>query len=302
MFYFQQGVITRTQAKNLRIITISVAAMGAILNTAVILVIIIDPLKTFRKGAWITILNLAIADFITCISTIGIWGDRFLKLEKPLLYYDICQFTWSFSNSASFFQLTFFTVQIYVITKFPLKSRFIFTEAKIVLVTLGVWLFSFLLGLSELSYIWFPLKACLKIYAAQISFLEIAVIVQVILNIRVAIEITKSRRRTGNDSSQKHRRIAKTVITLTLILFFTAFPFLVFRQIEYIFRLGHLGQSKTAKILGVLTYCYAPIAMLNFTANPILYSLRLPDYRRALFWLVKLNVAHHRQHKICRRS
>ena len=69
---------------------------------------------------------------------------------------------------------------------------------------------------------------------------------------------------------------------LTFILFLTAFPSFVFKLIELIFRLGHLGQSKTAKIFSDIFYCYAPIMTLNFTANPILYSLRLPDYRRTL--------------------
>ena len=268
----------------LKIITISFAATGIILNAAVVLAIVIDPLKTLRKGAWITILNLAIADAVTCVSIIGIWGSSFFKLDKNLLYIDCCHIAWGCGISASFLMLTFFALQIFMITEFPLKSRFMLTEGKSALVTLTIWLFSFLLGLSQISCNYFPLQMCFKFYIAHAGILQFTVLVQIALNIHIAITIKKSGRHIGKQSCQnsKHKNIAKTVMILTFILFLTAFPSFVFKLIELIFRLGHLGQSKTAKIFGDIFYCYAPIMTLNFTANPILYSLRLSDYRRTL--------------------
>ena len=284
MLYFLQIALTETQAKNLRIITVSFAATGAILNAAVILAIIVNPLKTLRRGAWITILNLAIADLITCISTIGLWGSEFFKLDMNLLYHDICNFFWYFGISGSFLELTFFTVQIYMITKFPLKSRLMFTEIRTVLLTVAVWAFSSLLGLCQIAHHYFPRHVCLKLYVAQIGVLLIALFVQIVLNINVAIAITRSGRSTGDDSSQntKHKDIAKTVIILTLILFVTAFPFFMLKLIEYVNRMGYFVGSENIMRLDHIFYCFAPVAMLNFTANPILYSLRLTDYRRTL--------------------
>ena len=288
IFVLQRG-LSNSQKIKIRIVTMAVATTGAIFNTAVILAIITDPLKTLRKGAWITILNLAIADLISCISGFCVFGwDFFKAIEESETEFAIFNFGWSFGISSSFLMLTFFTVQIYVITKFPLTSRFMFTDVKVVLITLAIWFFSFPLGLSYISYLKYPLEVGLKLWAAQICVLQIALLVQVILNISVTIEIMKSGRSTGNHSSQnnKHRNIAKTVIILTLVLLITAFPYLLFRQIEFIFRMGHFGDGKSAHILGSLSSCYVPIAVLNFTANPILYSLRLPDYRRTLLAFV----------------
>ena len=270
-----------------------VTAMGAILNTVVILAVIIDPLKSLRKGPWITLLNLAIADIITCISAFCVFGswEYFKTLYESKLYHAICQFGWGFGSSASFLMLTLFTAQIYVVTKYPLKSRYIFTEAKMVFATLSVWLFSFFLGLFNIAYISFPLKLSLKLYLISNSILFAAVITQVVLNIRVTLEILRSGRCTGNDSCQnnKHRNIAKTVILLTTILFFTAFPYFVLKQFEYIYRMGYLGQSYTARMSAKIYHWYAPIGMVNFAANPILYSLRLPDYKRTLLFFVGMN-------------
>lgn len=267
-----------------------VAATGAIFNIVVILAIIIDPLKTLRKGAWITILNLAMADFLSCVACFCLWGKPFFTaIKKSDVLQALCSFAWGFSTSASFLMLTFFTVQIYVITKFPLKNRFMFSAEKTVLVTIAVWLCSVPLGLSYISYLCFDnVKTNLKIWAARIGILQIALLVQIILNVQVVIEIKKSGRSTGNEScrNNKHRNIAKTVTILTLILFFTAFPYFLFKQIEFIVRQGLFGDDKTSQIARFLSYCYAPIALLNFTANPILYSLRLPDYRRTLLAFV----------------
>jgi hypothetical protein len=190
---------------------------------------------------------------------------------------------------ASFFMLTFFTLQIFMLTKYPFKSRLFLTQGKTVLVTLAIWLFSFLSGFSEIADNYFSLRTCLKIFVAQISVLEFSVFIQIVLNIHIIIAIKKSERSTGEHSCQnsKHKNIAKTVMILTLILFFTAFTSSVFKLIEFIFRLGHLGHSKSAKIFADIFYCYVPIMTLNFTANPILYALRLRDYRRTLLALLR---------------
>lgn len=272
----------------LLVITMAVAAMGALFNTTVILAIIIDPLKTLRKGAWITILNLAIADLISCVSCFCLRGRAFFKTMYRRLISGIFNFGFGFGVSGSFLLLTFLTVQIYLLTKYPLKSRFMLTDLKIVVATILAWVLAFVLGLSRIAYLHLSGDASFQLYLAQIGVLELALFIQIILNLQVSVEIMKSGRSAGNDScrNKKHRNMAKTVIILTLILFLTAFPYFVFKQIEFIVRLGHFGQSKSVKILRYVSYFYAPIMILNFTANPILYSLRLPDYKRTLLALV----------------
>jgi hypothetical protein len=199
----------------------------------------------------------------------------------------ISNFGWGFGVSASVLWLTFLSVQIFVITKFPLKSRYWFTTLKIVLVGIAIWLFAFLLGFSHTIYSFrLPVMMSLKIWTAGFVVLQIALVVQIVLNIQVAVEIIRSGRNSGNPQNAKHKNIAKTVIILTLILFLTVFPYFLSRLLEYLARQGYFGQYKTIVVLSYLSYCYAPIAMLNFAANPILYALRLPDYRQTLLAFV----------------
>ncbi|CAB4031209.1 adenosine receptor A1-like [Paramuricea clavata] len=279
--------LTEEDKMKVRIATMSVAAVGILLNLVVIIAIVIDPLKILRKGPWITILNLATADLISCISAFCLWGETFFNKTQNDLYSATVTFGWTFGVSASFLLLTFFAVQIFLLTKFPLKSRYCLTTQRIALVCILLWLFACLLGFSCIV-VWLdkPKLDYLKISAAQIGVLQIALVVQIVLNIQVAFEIIRSGRSAGNPENAKHKNIAKTVIILTLILFFTAFPYFIVQQIDFLVRLGYLGQGKTAKALFSLSRCYVPIAILNFGANPILYALRLPDYRQTLLAFV----------------
>ena len=260
----------------------AVAVLGTVLNLAVIVSIVIDPLKVLRKGPWITILSLAFADLITCISGFSAWGWKHLVSENIDLdqYFTFVDFFYAFGTSASFLTLTFLTMQIFFITKYPMKSRYWLTTTKVILLGIGVCLFAVLLGLSNIAWLRYHWRKCLKIYIARIAILQVATVVQVILNIRVATMIIRSGRTTGNTQITKHKNIAKTVMILTLILFFTAFPFVLFKQLEFLARLEYIGgRGETAKLLSNISVVYTPIAFLNFTSNPILYSLRLTDYR-----------------------
>ncbi len=270
--------------RKIETVSMSVAAVGALLNSVVIVALAIDPLKILRKGPWVNILNLAIADLISCISCFCVWGGMvFFKGIMPELYFTIGIFSWGFGTFSSYLFLTFLTVQIFLITKFPIKTRFWFTTLKIVAVGIVIWLFACLLGITFITHLFHLSRtADLGIWVARLGVLFIALVVQLILNILVIVEIIKSRRSTGNAENTKHRNIAKTVFILTLILFTTAFPFFVLRQMCFLSELGYIFEGRTCSKFFYLSYCYIPIAMVNFAANPILYALRLPNYRQTL--------------------
>ena len=279
--------------RKVNIVSMTASAVGAVLNIAVIIAIVVDPLKVLCKGPWITILSLAIADVITCISSFLLWGSEDFNPARILLYDQIVDYFWGFGYSASFLMLTFFTVQIFFITKYPMKSRYWLTTTKIILFGMGLWFLAILLGLGNIAWVHFQWQESLKISIAQYGILEIVTIVQVALQIQVAVEIVKSGRRISeNDEITKHKKIAKTVIILTLVLFITALPYFVLRQIEFSTRLKYFGENKTIQILKCISVLYTPIAMMNFVANPILYSLRLPDYKNSLLAMVGLRTSY----------
>ncbi|XP_028401803.1 lysophosphatidic acid receptor 4-like isoform X2 [Dendronephthya gigantea] len=270
----------------------SVSSIGMLCNLLLILVMLINPLKVLHRGAWVTILNLSIAD---CLAS----GSLFSKLcfhqiegETPPKWLEITlNFLWMFSVSASFMLLALLTVQVYMIIKYPVKSRLMITKCKIAVTGTIIWILAICMGLSQISYIWMInddlSMRVFCLYIVAIAILEIATAFQVVLKILIAIEILKSRRQLKNAKipNKKEKDVAKTVIILNLILIVTAFPYFVAKQIAYVTRL-RLG---TDPMFINFSYYYEPIALLNFVTNPLLYSLRLQDYRRSLLALFNFN-------------
>ncbi|XP_046860152.1 2-oxoglutarate receptor 1-like [Xenia sp. Carnegie-2017] len=279
----------------LLIITVSIAVLGALLNSAVILAMIFDPLKILRKGPWITILNLAIADLLSCVFCFLDWTSfpifKIFYLSNSEIKF--VAFGWSFSTGASFLFLTFFSVQIFFLTMNPLKRRFTFTTSKVFSASVGIWLFSIPIGFCYVIDIFQPVhdqdhSEHIKFWVIRIAFLHFLTLVQLTLNMQVVIKIIRSRRNTEDDCIQnnKHRNIAKTVVILTAILFITTFPFLLLKQIEFVSRMNKTHKSKFIAKLGKIVYLFYPVLIINFVANPILYSLRLRDFRRSLLALI----------------
>ncbi|CAB4016249.1 galanin receptor type 2-like [Paramuricea clavata] len=267
----------------------TVDVIGMICNILLILVIIIDPLKILHRGAWITILNISVADFIAC-------GSNFVTLlfayenihAVPQIAIDVSTFFWMLGVGASFMLLASLNVQIYIIIKYPMKSRLMLTTKKVVLSCIIVWAAAIGMGLTEIGYIWISGNEVFYLYIAKIASLEMAVVCQVVLKILTAVEILGSRYDGLNaeTQNQKQKEVAKVVTILNVILIVTALPYFLAKQIEYI---GRLGDSSYDSLVTKFPYYYQPVALLNFVLNPLLYSLRMRDYRRSLIALFTFN-------------
>ena len=261
-----------------------VDAIGAFLNILLIIAFLADPLKVLRRGVWITILNLAFADLISCVAN---FLDVGLISEFDVtdsMTFRIVRFFLTFGVSASFMLLATLTVETYVVTKYPIKGRVVLTRNKTVILCAMAWFLAMPLGLSNIAYLFTDnFSRLMKIYIAQIAVLELTVIIQVILKALIIREIMKSRRNINTHHQQqqnnKHKEIAKTIIILNMILIVTALPYFVSKQLEFVWKLRVVGGNQ---LLWRFSNYYEPIAAINYLANPILYALRLPDYRRTL--------------------
>ncbi len=266
----------------------TVDAVGVFCNTLLIIVILTDPLNVLRKGAWLTILNLSFADLIAGVSNFMIIG---LSSYFRTSYSNVAAvffFLWMFGVGGSFILLTFLTIETYVIVKYPIRSRLILSGKKIRLSYVVSWILAAILGLSHVAYKFADLELAqfMKIYIAQIAVLEFAVIVQVVLKVLIIREIVESGRNMADARTEqrnnKHKEIAKTIVMLNVILIVTAFPYFVAKQIEYLYKWGVIGGDSLAMLF---SNYYEPVALLNFTLNPVLYSLRLSEYRHSLLAL-----------------
>ncbi|XP_046859790.1 uncharacterized protein LOC124453077 isoform X2 [Xenia sp. Carnegie-2017] len=249
-----------------------------------------DPLNELRRGPWITILSLSIADFTASLSQFMIVGlGRLFKVKpsKAVIYSVL--FFWMFGTAGSFFHLTSLTWQTYMIAKYPKYRQQMFSTKKIYILCATVWLIAICMAFAEVTSLYIKkFDQLMYIYITVYAVLEIAVLLQIILKCFIFKVVLQSRQDTKVNAKQyntKHFEIVKAIIVLNVLLLVTAFPYFVAKQVEFIQRLGKI-QSELA---WRFSYYYEPVAMVNFAVNPIVYALRLPVYRNSLKAFFKKN-------------
>ncbi|XP_046859727.1 cannabinoid receptor 1-like isoform X1 [Xenia sp. Carnegie-2017] len=265
------------------ITTMVVSTVGVLTNGLLIVVIVKDPLNKLRRGPWITILSLSIADITASLSQFMIVGlGRLFEVKPSEAVILSVLFFWMFGAAGSFFHLTSLTWQTYIIAKYPIRSQQMLSTRKIYKLCATVWLIAICIAFGELTSMYTKKNEQLMYtYITVYAVLEIAVLLQIILKCFILKVVLQSRQDTKVNAEQhntKHLEIVKAIIVLNVLLVVTALPFFVAKQVEFIHRLGKL-QGELAERF---SYYYKPVAMMNFAVNPIVYALRLPDYRNSM--------------------
>ncbi|XP_046859765.1 cannabinoid receptor 1-like isoform X2 [Xenia sp. Carnegie-2017] len=272
------------------ITTMVISTVGVLTNGLLIVVIVKDPLNKLRRGPWITILSLSIADFTASLSQFMIVGLGRLFEVKPseAVIYSVLSF-WMFGAAGSFFHLTSLTWQTYMIAKYPIRSRQMLSTRKIYILCATVWSIAICVAFGELTSIYNKkIEQLMYTYITLYAVLEIAVLILVIGKCLILIIVWQNRQNTTVNAKQhnrKHLEMVKTIILLNILLLVTAFPYFVAKQVEFIQRLGKIQ----GELAWRFSYYYKPVAMVNFAVNPIVYALTLPDYRNSLKALFKKN-------------
>ena len=260
-------------------ITLAVSIIGVISNTLLVIVTILDPLKILRKGPWATIINLAFADLLTSVGSIMFCRLTLLGVYDGMIWANFVQNT---GYSASFFMLTFLTVEMYVITKYPLHRKLMLTRRNVIATYTFSWCAALLFG--SIPY-YTSFQYAIKLYIAWIGILELSVVILMFFKVLVILEIVENRESFRSDyRSTKYKHIAKTVIILNVILILTAFPYFISKQLEF---LGRLRKIENSVLISRFPYYYLPIASLNFIVNPFVYAWRLRNYRLTLVAVFK---------------
>ncbi|XP_046859740.1 cannabinoid receptor 1-like isoform X6 [Xenia sp. Carnegie-2017] len=274
--------------QDILITTMVISTVGVLTNGLLIVVIVKDPLNKLRRGPWITILSLSIADITASLSQFMIVGLGKLFEVKPseAVIYSVL-FFWMFGAAGSFFHLTSLTWQTYMIAKYPKYKQQMLSTKKIYILCATVWLIAICMAFGELTSIYIKkIEQLMYIYITVYAVLEIAVLLQIILKCFILKVVLQSRQDTKVNAKQhntKHFEIVKTIIVLNALLLVTAFPYFVAKQVEFIQRLGKIQ----GELAWRFSYYYEPVAMVNFAVNPIVYALRLPDYRNSMKALFK---------------
>ena len=248
-------------------------AIGIIVNTLLLVVIISNPLNNLRKSSWVTISNLALADLLTSVTSIPFF--------KPEIIANVTAEFWAnasffMGHSSSFFFLLLFSVERYVVVKYPIKSHSILTKTRVYVACLTCWGVAITIGGTFL----YRGSNQYKLNVLMYGVLELAAVLMIVFTVLLIVEVKAASRR---DVAHKRRvgqarDISMVLIIIVFIFMVTTFPYFIMKQFEAFAR----ENPRLFRCKSECPYYYFPVACLNFVVNPFIYAWHLPEYRCAV--------------------
>lgn len=232
--------------------------------------------KTLRKKSFLLVINMACADLM-----LG-------ALSLPLFIYQIggdfelWPKQWNFSLNmfyrvidtvcaqSSIITVAFIAIERFYATGWPLKHRSIARRRVYYFSILLTWLLSIVLSAAVIGSLYKSVYAAVVIWVSYASTLTL-----IICGCYIGIwtKFTQARKgiRNENSGTSQSKRSTKTLLLITAIALLSWLPLIITNTVSvYIPVDKHILLT-----VNLLNFC-------NSFANPVLYSLRIPEFRRAL--------------------
>ena len=220
----------------------------------------------------------AASDFLTCF--IASFSSCVLKNWFWLL-----RIFWIPTTTASVLTIASISFERFFMVVYPVKHRVLTKGKAMTAWSVCIWLLGFIVQLT--TFLFFP-----KEIAALITVTIFVELVIVIAGIIYGITYYKLKKQSNNLAFEnvsnqqrqarniKEKRFLKTIITIACIEFACVVPTSLFYHLAILEKL--FINSMAARIVnGISTGIY----YLNFAVNPLVYLLRLPNYRKTFYLL-----------------
>ena len=260
------------------ILSVVIAVAGAILNISLLIVYIKDPLKCFRNSATYLVMNLAISDCATC--------SIFLFLRLFLLLFGknpIFEFFLHCLMTASCLSIASISINRFLMVAYPIKHRILIKGRFMILWISAIWIISSL----PFVFIFDGKHDEDKIYYgyAVFAFNVVIVLVSAVMYSLTYYQLKKQSRnicslqnssecRAQEIRIRKEKRFLNTVVIIACVALFCLVPTIALFPF-------HMHLPSKNLIFGILV-C---VLYLNFAINPLIYVIRLPNYRKSYLLL-----------------
>ena len=251
---------------------------GAILHLLLLIGFIKDPQKCFRNSKTYLVANLALADFLVCLLS---FCHHILSGEYVLVAYEILL---PLTMAVSVLTVALISMDRYLMVAYPIRHRNYVTGKVILLWLLFTWLLAAI----------YPAKIAISPsleydhLVANISGVIITIVTVIActltynnlkkqsLNLRLQ-NCTTAVNRAQKTRALQEKKFLNTIIIIATIVVFCIWPASIFGQVLIFKGVSEESQTSVQKrLLLVLNSMY----YLNFSVNPIIYFLRLPNYRK----------------------
>ena len=253
-----------------------ICILGVVSNALLLVAFLKDPLKCFRNSGTYLVINLSVSDCLTSLFSL-VFSSIYRKLSNPMVDFFI-----RWSTGVSFVSITSISIDRFWMISSPIRHRILMKSKIIVLWIVAIWVVSFLISFSliipDVSYT-----------NEQRGLCAYSLIVITLSAVMYSSTYYRSKKQSRNMALQnstelraqemrilKEKRFLKTIIIIACIAFFCIVPnlllFLLYNSL-----ILFVNDFQAFTIISVVS---AVIYQINFAVNPLIYILRLPNYRK----------------------
>ena len=245
-----------------------------------LLAFIKDPLKCFRNSGTYFMMNLALSDMLTCI-----FAPFYLRIILIPRWHSFCAFLAMSSGNASMLSIASISLDRFLMVAHPLKHRYLVKGKSMVLWFAGIWLGGLVIPALRL---YFGRKANenFVIYCFDVLVITFSAVMYASAYSRLKKQSENIALESSVESRAHKIRIIKqkqfltTIIVIGCIAFICIVPSIIFFQVG-----DSLALSKDSLAFHISIVLFTSIFYANFAVNPLVYILRLPNYRKTFYLL-----------------
>ena len=253
-----------------------ICIFGAISQILLLYAFAKDPIKCFRNSGTYLIANLAIADLLTC-------------LQVPVFCF--LPTTWKFlswaSEGVSTFTISSIALDRFLLVAYPLKHRVLMSGKLVVVFSTCIWLICSAV-LAKAFY--YSERSVMNSIIIGMNLLQVTQIVLACLIYGFTYHKLK-KQSTGFalenvPELQRQTRIMKEKQFLTTIIIVACIAFVCVVPASIFYHLTALQKVYTFRQAAeILDDIFSVLFYINFAVNPLLYAIRLPNYRKTFYLL-----------------
>ncbi len=254
---------------------ITSSVLGVALNVLLLVAFLKDPLKCFRNSGTCLVMNLAVSDCLTCLV-----APFFLVCGAVIPgWHWIFKFLVMWFGTASIVSIASISIDRFLLVAYPIKHHIKMKGKVIILWLAAIWIVTCTLALKGLFY---DRK---NDEIIGVIIIVTSVVIYACTHWKLRKQAKNIALRNSSESRAQEIRILKekkflnTIILIACVAFLCIVPSMVFFQIyDSLTWWNDILVKIFMEIFRFLFYT-------NFAVNPIIYVIRLPNYRKTFYLL-----------------
>ena len=259
----------------------TICILGVVSNGLLLLAFFKDALKYFRNSATHFVMNLSISDCLTCLFALFVYITA--NYMTPEIH-KITLFPFESFATVSLVSLISISIDRFLMVAYPIKHRILMKGKVIALCLAVIWIFGCSLSGIKLLFGW---QNEIYIYSGGAVGIALSAVIYAATYHKLKKQSRNITLQNSGESRAQEIRILKekkflnTIILIACVAFLCIVPFMVFSRINS----NPSNLSGNILVIEIFNEIFLFFFYANFAVNPIIYVIRLPNYRKTFYLL-----------------